>query len=233
MKKKAVVSIDYQTLLSLIAEKASNYDQREYAGKLQYNWMDGGWKVVDLREGSVDGNSSRVIHREGEKNVISFHTHVLEPGEEYIRDMPVDIPSGQDIASIVRDTIYHRLDKHLLFTPGYTYILSLRAPQRKYLMGMKDRPKDLDSWLWYHVLYHWEGSLPKYQAPYATKYAYAWIKYMRKVGFNIERVEAGKKVHFEIEGEGGSSKEENSNLILVFLIIFILIAGGTALLIAM
>lgn len=237
------VSIDYKQLLRLIQQQAPPgtdlQNGREYAGKLE--WVPGdGWQLKDLSVGSKDGMHSRIHHRWGEKSAITFHTHVLQPEEEaeYVRGMPVDLPSGQDITSITKDTILHGLERHLLFTPGYTYLIGLSPALRTYLkkgnlsrsLGSKG-DGDLSSWLWYHIVYHWKGALPKFHPQYAEQYDYAWIKYLRKVGFIVKRVPSSQSIQFEVEmsseeEEGGGFSMKERTLYFIIAVIVVIVIGG-------
>lgn len=132
---------------------------------------------------------------------ISFHTHNVPPGDLYHNNLSTDVPSWQDFRSVALATLSQGLHDHLVFTPNYTYVLSVTP-------GLLSNLQE-QAHLGHNALVAFATSKThgKYTAlvnrvgvNYGAAFIQDWIDTMRQVGFVVEQRRQDEAVTIDTTG---------------------------------
>lgn len=153
---------------------------------------------------------------------VTFHTHNVPPGDVYHNNLSTDVPSWQDFRTVCVGTMQHGLKDHLIFTPNYSYVVSvgpvlLRNLQEQARLGT-------NSFMTFATLKthgRYVALVNSIGANYGANFISQWIDEMRKVGFVIEQRRKGETVYFESAGplpesQNVSSPLETDNAVAVY-----------------
>jgi len=147
-------------------------------------------KVVDVRQGQKTSSNPPSAP-------ITFHTHNVAPGTVYSKNMSTDVPSWQDFQSIALMTIEGPLLDHLVFTPNYTYVISVGPRLLAQLKKQKALSENsLDAFIQGKTQTTYNALVNRDGENFGASFVRDWIDAMEKVGFVIEQRHAGQDVDF-------------------------------------
>ena len=169
----------------------------EVSGALIVGMTAGGKHQVKIAELSTGHRTDSVPP----KGAVTFHTHNVASGEVYHPNLSTDVPSWQDCRMIVIDTITQGLKDHLIFTPNYTYVISVGPVL---LRNLKEQAHLSSNSLKVFATAKTQGRytalVNKIGANYGADFIAHWIGELREVGFVIEQRREGDSVVFDYTG---------------------------------
>lgn len=190
-------TLDYFRDLESIDAKQHSVHPNEIAGALEI-----------VRGGGVDGATVKVIDvQKGQRTssappsaAITFHTHNVAPGTVYSKNMSTDVPSWQDFQTIALTTLDGPLREHLVFTPNYTYVISVGETLLAQLQKQKALSQNsLESFIQGKTQSTYNALVNRDGENFGASFVHDWIAAMKNVGFVIEQRHAGQDVEFNYD----------------------------------
>lgn len=204
----------------------------EYSGTMQV-LSDGNVRLVDVR--AYARTRSQVPF-----GAVNFHTHNVPPGSKFAPNLSSDVPSWQDMNLIVVDTLQHGLKDHLVFTPNYSYVLSVSPPLRRYFAEQsRIGANNLNAAIYSKTKAVYNKLVNKHGENFGRAFVLDWLTELRREGFVVQQRREGDPISFEVEGAvdtsfeteaGGPSKLTTQDMmigaavlvVLLLLVVFLL-----------
>lgn len=132
---------------------------------------------------------------------ISFHTHNVPPGDVYHQHLSTDVPSWQDFRAIALASVQHGLQDHLVFTPNYTYVVSVSPTLLRNLHEQARQSRNsLETFVTAKTQARYTALVNRAGANDGPNFVASWLAEMRQVGFEIEQRRQGESVSFNYNG---------------------------------
>jgi len=188
-------TVDYFRNLESLNSKRQSTHPDEVAGALEIVGSpesgDAVVKVVDVRKGERTSS-------EPPKGAITFHTHNVAPGTTYSKNMSTDVPSWQDFQVIALSTVEGTLKEHLVFTPTYSYVISVGSQLLDQLKKQKALSQNsLEAFVQGKTQSTYNALVNRDGENFGGAFVADWINAMKNVGFVIEQRHAGQDLTFE------------------------------------
>lgn len=143
-------------------------------------------------------------HRTGSnlpKGAVSFHTHNVAPGDVFHPNLSTDVPSATDFRTIAIQSLTGGLKDHLVFTPNYSYVISVGPTLMKNMIKQRQLSKNsLMTFVTGKTQGRYTALVNNIGANYGAAFISHWIEEMRSVGFVIEQRREGQPVYFNYTG---------------------------------
>ena len=200
----------------------------EYSGLLQVK-SDGSVRLADVH--SYARTRSQVP-----LGAVNFHTHNVPPGSKFAPNLSSDVPSWQDMNLIVVDTLHHGLKDHLVFTPNYSYVISLSPGlRRQFADQSRIGANNLNAHIYSKTKAVYNKLVNKHGENFGRAFVLDWLTELRREGFVIQQRREGDPISFEVTGAletpletlpGGPSMLTPRNIAIAAGVLILLIALG-------
>jgi len=139
---------------------------------------------------------------------VSFHTHNVAPGDVFHPNMSTDVPSWQDFRTIAIQSLTGGLKDHLVFTPNYSYVISVGPTLMENLREQARLSKNsLTTFATGKTQGRYTALVNHIGANYGSNFIAHWIEEMRSVGFVIEQRREGQPLYFDYTGPLPASQD--------------------------
>ena len=139
---------------------------------------------------------------------VSFHTHNVAPGDVFHANLSTDVPSWQDFRTIAIQSLTAGLKDHLIFTPNYSYVISVGPTLMGNLQEQARLSKNsLTTFATGKTQARYTALVNHVGANYGANFIAHWIEEMRSVGFVIEQRREGQPLYFDYTGPLPASQD--------------------------
>ena len=132
---------------------------------------------------------------------VSFHTHNVAPGDVFHANLSTDVPSWEDFRTIAIQSLTAGLKDHLIFTPNYSYVISVGPILMGNLQEQARLSKNsLTTFATGKTQARYTALVNHIGSNYGATFIERWIEEMRSVGFVIEQRREGQPLYFDYTG---------------------------------